>query len=70
MWIGLPPRVGERPHRLGDDCRHVGHRAGIVVERGRRVRARQVDGDRAVIERLERGDHSRPLGGAAERAVD
>jgi hypothetical protein len=42
-----------------DSGYRVNHRAGVVFEHGRGVRARQVDGDRAVTERLELGDHRR-----------
>jgi hypothetical protein len=57
----------DRPFDPGDG---LDHRAGIVLEHGRRIGARQVDGDRAVTERLELRDHRRQLGRAAEPAVN
>jgi hypothetical protein len=57
----------DRPLDPDDRLRH---RQGVVVEPGIAVRARQVDGDRAMAERLKPGDHRRQFGGAAERAVN
>jgi hypothetical protein len=56
-----------RPHDPGHG---VDYRAGVVVKRGRRVRARQVDGDRAMTQGCKLRDQRRELGRAAERAVD
>ena len=53
-----------------DPGHRLDHRPSVVVERGRWVGARQVDGDRTVTERFEQGNHRRQLGGAAERTVD
>jgi hypothetical protein len=58
-------RVADDHDRPFDPGHRLDHGAGVVLEHGRRIGARQVDGDRAVAERLELGDHRRGLGRAA-----
>jgi hypothetical protein len=62
--------MADHHDRPVDPGHRLDHRPGVVVKRRRRVRARQVDGDPTVTERLEQGNHRRQLGGAAERTVD